>query len=154
MSRRARTRASLVLALAVMLALTGCGGRPDLEASRAHALQMSVLTVTQDAADGRWADARSALEVARGQLQAGSDANEVSLARYRAINAALDEVGGELDAEEAAAAAAAAARVAAQPEVSAAPSTPATTQAPSGPTQPAGKAKGKGAGQGNGKKKP
>ncbi|MEZ0448910.1 mucin-associated surface protein [Cellulomonas sp. ICMP 17802] len=117
------------LALAAVLVLAGCGGSTDLAPDRAHTLQQTVLAVTQAAAESRWDDALAQLDEARTELDAGVDAGEVSTARYREVDAALDRVTAEITAEkERVAAAQAAEQAAATPT--------ATTPAPA-PEPPA-----------------
>ena len=106
MSPRPRARAAAV-GLAAVLVVGGCGHAPDLAAERAHALQQSVLAVSQAAAQGDWAQASTALDRTRTQLEAGADAGEVSSARYRQVDAALDDVEQQVAAAQAAAQAAA-----------------------------------------------
>lgn len=118
MTRRVRSIAvALGLALGVA-GVAGCGSDPDLSAARAHALQASVLRVTQAAAEGRWQDAARLLAGTRARLDTGVDRGEVSTVRYRAIDAALDGVEAELVAaqQRAAAAQAAAEKEAAEKE--------------------------------------
>lgn len=138
--------AGLVLGLA--LAVAGCGSTPELDADRAHTLQQSVLGVTQAAAEGRWADAQALLATTRADLDAGADLGEVSTARYRQIDTALDEVESQLAAEQERAAAAAAA----VPEPSPAAVSPAPAVVDTPATTPKGKDKGKGPGKGKGGK--
>lgn len=134
--------AGLVLGLA--LAVAGCGSTPELDADRAHTLQQSVLGVTQAAAEGRWTDAQALLATTRADLDAGADLGEVSTARYRQIDTALDEVESQL--------AAAAAAAAAVPEPVPAAVTPAPAVVDTPATTPKGKDKGKGPGKGKGGK--
>ena len=94
--------------------LRGCGSAPELEGDRAQKLQESVLGVTQAASEARWADAQVLLADTQASLDAGADAGEVSTARYREIDAALDRVAAELAAAQAAADQAAAAQAAAE----------------------------------------
>ena len=124
------------LALGAALALGGCAGAADLDAERAATLQESVLAVTQAAAESRWADAQGLLSQTRTALDEGADAGEVSPARDRTIDAALDavetDVGAALAAEQAAAEQAAAEQAAAdeaavEPQPAPAPEAPATT---------------------------
>ncbi|GEK23597.1 hypothetical protein CXY01_41170 [Cellulomonas xylanilytica] len=96
------------------LACAGCGGTPELAADRAEVLQESVLVVTQAASEARWADAQVLLVDTRAALDAGVDAGEVSTARYREVDAALDRVAADLAAAQAAAEQAAAELAAAQ----------------------------------------
>lgn len=93
-----RTRAALGPALAVLLALAGCAAPPDLDADRAGALQAAVLTVSQDAAAGQYAAAQESLADVRRDLERAADAGEVSTARYRTIDDALDRTADELTA--------------------------------------------------------
>ena len=91
--RRAVRRAARLdrpSSLGVVLACAGCGSSPELAADRAQALQESVLAVTQAASEARWADAQSLLAETQTALDDGADAGEVSTARYREIDAALD----------------------------------------------------------------
>ncbi|WP_456788206.1 hypothetical protein, partial [Cellulomonas sp. P5_C5] len=107
-------RAMTALALGVALACAGCGSAPELAADRAQALQASVLAVTQAASDARWADAQVLLTDTQAALDAGVDAGDVSTARYREIDAALDRVAADLAAAQAAADQAAAEQAAAE----------------------------------------
>ena len=110
--RRAARLTSVVLGVALVCA--GCGSSPELAADRARALQDSVLAVSQAASEARWAEAQSLLVQTRGVLDDGVDEGEVSTARYREIDAALDVVATELAASQAAADQAAAALAAAE----------------------------------------
>ncbi|WP_210478997.1 hypothetical protein [Naasia sp. SYSU D00948] len=94
------------VALAVSLSLAGCASSPELTVSAADRLQQQVLAVTTAAAEGRYADARAALEVTVQDLEAAVDAEEVSPTRYREILAAVRLVRADLEAAAAAAAAA------------------------------------------------
>lgn len=92
-----------VVALGVALALlgvSGCGSSTELGADRARTLQASVLAVTRAAADGHWREATTLLGSTRELLDAGVEQGEVSAMRYRAIDAALDEVEAELAAAQ------------------------------------------------------
>ncbi len=92
-----------VVALGVALALlgvSGCGSSTELGADRARTLQASVLAVTRAAADGHWREATTLLGSTRALLDAGVEQGEVSAMRYRAIDAALDEVEAELAAAQ------------------------------------------------------
>lgn len=105
--------------LGVGLVCGACGTAPELEPDRAVSLQESVLAVTQAASESRWVDAQALLVQTRVTLDDGVDEGEVSTARYREIDAALDQVAAELAAaqavvEQAAAAQAAAEQAAAQ----------------------------------------
>ena len=97
-----------------VLVCGACAGSPDLESDRAGALQESVLAVTQAAEQARWSDAQTLLDETRTTLDAGADAGDVSTARYREIDAALDQVAADLAAEQAAAEQAAAQQAAAE----------------------------------------
>ena len=152
-------RRVLVLVLGVALLVAGCGGRPDLAPDRAHTLQSTVLAVTQASAEARWDDALALLGEARTELDAGVDADQVSTARYREVDAALDEVESQITAErdrvaaeQAAAQQAAADQAAAEQAAAdqAAAEQAATSNAPAPAPKPAppGKDKGKGAGKG------
>ncbi|MBB2921688.1 mucin-associated surface protein [Cellulomonas cellasea] len=98
-------------AVALVLVLVGCAQPPELDADRAGALQSAVLTVSEEAAAGRYDAAQAALAQVREQLEAAADAGEVSTARYRQVDDALDRTGQEvaaaLEAQAAAARAAA-----------------------------------------------
>ncbi len=92
-----------VVALGITLALlgaSGCGSSTELAADRGHALQASVLAVTRAAAEGDWRKASTLLASTRALLDAGVENGEVSAMRYRAIDAALDEVEAELTAAQ------------------------------------------------------
>ena len=97
-----------------VLACGACAGSPELESDRAGALQESVVAVTQAAEQARWSDAQMLLDETRSTLDAGADAGEVSTARYREIDAALDQVAADLAAEQAAVEQAAAEQAAAE----------------------------------------
>ena len=107
MTRASHRLTRWTLPVAVALFCTACGNAPDLAAERAQALQESVLSVTQAASEARWADAQALLAETQTALDAGADAGEVSTARYREIDAALDRVAADLAAAQAAQAAAA-----------------------------------------------
>ncbi|MBT0995537.1 hypothetical protein KIN34_14730 [Cellulomonas sp. DKR-3] len=112
---------STVIALGLTLALlgaSGCSGSAELTTERGRTLQASVLEVTQAAAQGHWREAATLLAATRALLDAGVDRGEVSTVRYRAIDAALDDVATELAAaqQRAAAAKAAADKEAAEAE--------------------------------------
>ncbi|WP_315098838.1 mucin-associated surface protein [uncultured Cellulomonas sp.] len=141
------------LVVASALACAGCAdAAPDLDADRARTLQESVLAVTQAAAESRWSDAQGLVAQTREALDQGADAGEVSTARYRQIDAALDGVESDLAAAVAAAAVAAeaaaeqaaadqaAAELAATPQPALAPEVPAKT--PKGKENNPGKPKG------------
>ena len=103
---------STVVALALTLALlgaSGCGSTTELAADRGRTLQASVLAVTRAAAQGDWDEASTLLASTRELLDAGVEQGEVSAMRYRAIDAALDDVEAELAAAQRRAAAAKAA---------------------------------------------
>ncbi|MFS0700365.1 mucin-associated surface protein [Cellulomonas sp. 179-A 4D5 NHS] len=104
-----RARALLAPALALVVVLAGCGQGAELDAERAAALQQSVLTVSEEAAAGRHGAAQAALAQVRSELEAAVDAGEVSTARYRQIDDALDRTDQEVSAALAAQAAAQAA---------------------------------------------
>lgn len=146
------------LVVASALACAGCADdAPELDADRARTLQESVLAVTQAAAESRWSDAQGLVAQTREALDEGADAGEVSTARYRQIDAALDGVESDLAAAVAAAAVAAqaaadqaaaeqaaadqaAAELAATPQPAPAPEAPAKT--PKGKENNPGKPKG------------
>lgn len=127
-----RLRTTLV-ALGLTLALigtSGCGSTTELAEERGRTLQASVLAVTRAAAQGDWREASTLLESARKLLDEGVEQGEVSAMRYRAIDAALDEVEGELTAaQQRASAAEAAATEEAAPAGDATPTQQATTKA-------------------------
>ncbi len=103
---------STVVALALTLALlgaSGCGSTTELAADRGRTLQASVQAVTRAAAQGDWDEASTLLASTRELLDAGVEQGEVSAMRYRAIDAALDDVEAELAAAQRRAAAAKAA---------------------------------------------
>ncbi|MET0789071.1 MAG: hypothetical protein ABWY33_07510 [Cellulomonas sp.] len=141
-----RRRIALVLGAGLLLA--GCGGSTDLAPDRAHTLQQTVLAVSQAASEARWADALVLLDEARDELDAGVDAHEVSTARYREVDSALERVEAEITAEQARLAAAQVAAEQAAAEASAAATEPAPAPAPADP----GKGKDKGPGKGKGGK--
>jgi hypothetical protein len=150
--------------LTSVLVVAGCSSEPDLAADRAHTLQLAVLDVTEATAAGRWADAQVLLEKTRTELDEGADGGEVSTARYRQIDTALDEVQSQLAAEleraaaaeqEAAAAAAAAAQAAAEQAAAdqaaqAAAATPEPVVVDRPPPAPKGPGKHPGKGKGGG----
>ena len=140
-------RRPAVLVLVAGLLLAGCGGSTDLAPDRAHTLQTTVLAVSQAASEARWDDALGLLDEARAELDAGADASEVSTARYREVDAALDRVEAEITAEQARIAAAQVAAEQAAAEASAAATEPAPAPAPA----PAGPGKGKDKNPGKGK---
>lgn len=107
--RAARTRALLAPALALLVVLAGCSQGAELDAERAAALQQSVLTVSEEAAAGRHDAAQAALAEVRSELEAAVDAGDVSTARFRQIDDALDRTDQEISAALAAQAAAQAA---------------------------------------------
>jgi hypothetical protein len=114
---RARAAWPAVVVLVVTAFLTGgCGAEPDLDADRASQLQEAVLQVSTAAAASQWDAADAGLVEARARLDAGVDAGEVSTARYREIDRALDAVAAAVAAERARVAAeqAAAAQAAAE----------------------------------------
>ena len=153
-------RRVVVLVLGVALLVAGCGGRADLAPDRAETLQGTVLAVTQAAADARWDDALALLGEARTELDAGVDADEVSTARYREVDAALDEVESQITAErdrvaaeqaaaqQAAAEQAAADQAAAEQAAAEQAASDAPAPAPAPKPAPPGKDKGKGPGKG------
>ena len=108
MSGRARRPLAAVV-LAAVLMTAGCAARPDLSADRAATLQDAVLHVTSAAAAGRWDEADAAITDTRARLDAGVDAGDVSTARYREIDRALDRVSAAVASARAEAAAAQAA---------------------------------------------
>ena len=117
--RRAMTRASSrlirwTIPVAVVLAVHSLRQHAGAATDRAQALQESVLSVTQAASEARWADAQVLLAETQTALDAGADAGEVSTARYREIDAALDRVAADVAAAQAAADQAAAAQAAEQ----------------------------------------
>ena len=139
------------------LALAGCGSQADLDASRAQALQADVLAVTQAAAAGKWAAADTDLASTRAHLDAALDAGDVSVARYREIEAALARVTAVVAAERERASAAAkkAAPVATPSSTKPAPTpTPTTRRASSTPAAPAATGPGKSHAKGPGTKHP
>lgn len=108
MTRLRTTAIALGLTLA-LLGASGCSGSAELTTERGRTLQASVLEVTQAAAQGHWREAATLLAATRALLDAGVDRGEVSTVRYRAIDAALDDVATELAAAQQRAAAAKAA---------------------------------------------
>ncbi len=99
MIRLRRAVVTLGVALA-LLGVSGCGSSTELGTDRARTLQASVLAVTRAAADGHWREATTLLGSTRALLDAGVEQGEVSAMRYRAIDAALDEVEAELAAAQ------------------------------------------------------
>lgn len=138
-----RRTALLGGAVTLVLTLGACGSESDLTADRARALQADVLAVTSAAAAGSWEAVDEAIRAARADLDAGLDAGDLSTARYREIDAALDRVAAEADAADEAqdqAVAAAKAKATAAAKVKAtATATPTPTRTAS-PTAPAAKA--------------
>ncbi len=108
MTRLRSTVVALTLTLA-LLGASGCGSTTELAAERGRTLQASVLEVTRAAAQGDWDEASTLLASTRELLDAGVEQGEVSAMRYRAIDAALDDVEAELAAAQRRAAAAKAA---------------------------------------------
>ncbi|MGY4642352.1 hypothetical protein [Cellulomonas sp. URHB0016] len=106
--------------LTAVLVTAGCGARTDLDADRAVALQDAVLDVTSAAATGQWDAAEAALADTRARLDEGVDDGQVSTARYREIDEALDRVTGAVAAARAQAEAAQAAAAQAAAEQAAA----------------------------------
>lgn len=129
MRRLRTTLAAFGLAIA-LLGASGCGSTTELAAERGRTLQASVLAVTQAAAQGHWREASTLLASTRALLDAGVEQGEVSAVRYRAIDAALDDVEAELAAarQRAAAAKAAAAVKETAPADDATPTQQTTTQ--------------------------
>ncbi len=142
----------MVLVLAAGLLLAGCSGSPDLAPDRAHTLQESVLAVSQAASEARWDDALALLGTTRTELDAGVDAGEVSTARYREVDAALDRVESEITAEQARVAADQLAAEQAAAAASAAATPPASEPAPEPAAPGKGNGKDKNPGKGNGNK--
>jgi hypothetical protein len=142
----------------VVALLGACGSSVELEADRARALQADVLALTAAAAAGKWDVVEDDLRSTRALLDAALESADVSVARYRQIDDALDGVAAEVEAERdrvaAAKAAAAAKEEAAADEAeeaapsdgvtqeAAAPSDPATTE-PRGPAKKDDQPKGK-----------
>ncbi|WP_258723367.1 hypothetical protein [Cellulomonas sp. NS3] len=113
--RAGRTGALLAPALGLVLVLAGCGQGAELDPDRAGVLQQAVLTVSEEAAAGRYDSAQAALAEVRDELETAVDAGEVSTARYRQIDDALDRTDQEVTAAlEAQAAARAAEQAAAE----------------------------------------
>ena len=102
--RRLRTTAVALGLTLALLGASGCGSATELAVERGRTLQASVLSVTRAAAQGDWREASTLLASTRALLDAGVEEGEVSAMRYRAIDAALDDVEAELAAQERAAA--------------------------------------------------
>ena len=145
-----RPAALLGGAVTLVLALGACSSESDLTAERARALQADVLAVTTAAAAGNWEAVDDGITAARADLDAGLDAGDLSTARYREIDAALDRVAAEADAADAAqdrAAAVAKAKATAAAKAKAtATATPTQAASPTAPAAktPAAPTKGKG----------
>lgn len=107
--RAGRSGALLGPAFTLVLVLAGCSQEPELDADRARALQQAVLTVSEESAAGRYDAAQAAVTQVREELEAAVDAGEISTARYRQVDDALDRTGQEVAAALAAQAAAQAA---------------------------------------------
>ena len=80
-----------------LIVLTGCAGSPpDLTPDAAERLQEAVNGVVQAAVEGRYDDAGAALLATRAALDEAADAGQVSAARYRQIEDALQRAEVEL----------------------------------------------------------
>ena len=150
-------RRALALVLGAGLLVAGCGNSPDLAPDRAHTLQGTVLAVSQASAVARWDDALGLVTEARTELDAGVDAGEVSTARYREVDAALDQVEAQITAErdrvaaeQAAAAQAAADQAAAEQAAAEQAATEQAAPAPAPKPEPPAKGKDENSGKGKG----
>lgn len=84
-----RARAGLALPVTVAL-VAGCAAGPvDLAPDASARLQSVVADVVADAGAGRYDAARRGLARVRAELARAADAGEVSLDRYRRVEAAL-----------------------------------------------------------------
>ena len=106
------------LAVGVLILVGACGAPVELAGGTADDLQQRVLAVTEAAAAGQYDVATAELEEVRARLEAGVDEGDVSAARYRVIDDALDvtaaELAAALQAQQAAAEQAAAQQAAAE----------------------------------------
>jgi len=137
--RRLRTAVAALGFTLALLGASGCGSTTELAAERARTLQASVLAVTRAAAEGDWREASTLLASTRALLDAGVEEGEVSAIRYRAIDAALDEVEAQLAAVQrpAATATPTAKATAPAPEATSAPqTTKAATKKATAPSKP------------------
>ncbi|MBO1750322.1 hypothetical protein J4G33_00730 [Actinotalea sp. BY-33] len=82
-------RRLLGLLLPAALVLGGCAAPSDLSEDAAGALQAAVLDLHRAAAEERYDAAEVAATEVRAALDAAAEAGEVSVARYRQIDAAL-----------------------------------------------------------------
>jgi chromosome segregation ATPase len=104
-------------AVAVVAVVGACQSSVELDADPARVLQADVLALTTAVAAGRWDTVEAELREAREHLDAALESGEVSVARYRQIDDALDTVAAEVEDErDRLAAAAAAAEAAAEHE--------------------------------------
>lgn len=149
-----RRAAWLGCALTLALTLSACSSPPDLEVDRARTLEADVLVVTRAAAAAKWDAVAAGIAAARSDLDAGLDAGDLSTARYREIDAALDRVAAEAEAaqDRAAAAAKATSAAATAKEATATPTIAAPTPAAKISATPPGSTKGKGSDKGKGQK--
>ncbi|ROS30573.1 hypothetical protein [Cellulomonas sp. PhB150] len=152
-----RRAARLGVACTLALTLGACGSPTDLTAETARSLQADVLSVTTAAAGGKWDAVDSGVAATRADLDAALDAGEISTARYREVDAALDRVAAEAEdvqdraaAAEKAEAAAATAKATATATPTVAPPTSTTKE----PAAPPSSTKGKGHDNGKGPKHP
>lgn len=99
---RAAARAGAALTLTGLL--VGCSAAPDLSERAADRLGGAVSEVVAAAEDGRYEAAVAGLVAVRSELDRAADAGEVSVERYRQIDAALARTEAELAAAIAAAA--------------------------------------------------
>lgn len=104
---RVRGRRTATLLVAGALALGGCAADPvDLSSDAAARLQEAVWAVTSAAAQGRHDAAVGALARVRSELDLAVEDGEISVQRYREVDAALRAAETELAAAQEAAAAA------------------------------------------------
>lgn len=90
-------------ALAVTLALSGCAGQSAYPAAVADRLQDTVLQVTTYASSGNIDAALAALDELERRLEAAHASGQISDARYRDVQAAIERVRAQLEKEKAAA---------------------------------------------------
>ena len=110
-------RLTLVLAVGLLLPLSGCTADPvDLQAATAENLQTELLAITEASAAGDFSNAQSLLTAMQANLRTAAAAGQVSAERSASIQSAINLVRGDLTVEIDAAvvAAEAAARAAAE----------------------------------------
>ena len=91
-------RALAAMAVAAILALSGCAADDGYTDAAAQSLQGAVLAVTQASSTGDWATAQAALDETATRLTAAVEAGDISEERAAEIIAAIAEVRADLDA--------------------------------------------------------